>query len=242
MARAADDDPFRDEYAAIEFRLDGGLMSLAFFVLQLATPYLARWQPWRPRRIWLWPLVSPGVIFVLAVLGVLCALWGRRRAKGSAAARIGLLLNGIVFAILLLWGLLMMFIVRGGRNNVSLDWPRPPERHAAFSSLSSINAPERSSAPTNGAAGLEERKGLWPRRGRHSKPGPPDLRVCEQEGAPGGGGCSGRWRLLRAVAVAPGGGGCSGRWHGSKRASVPAKISPQPPSDTDNNDELTAPI
>lgn len=130
VAKTPSDEPFGDEYAAVEFRLDGGLLSLAMFALQLAAPYLVRWQPWRPKRIWLMPMVVPSVIFVLAVLGLLFALWGRRRSKGAAAVRFGLLLNGVVFGILLLWGLLILVIFRAGRSTTYRPVQRPSPRQS----------------------------------------------------------------------------------------------------------------
>ncbi len=142
MTKASDDEPFGDEYAAVEFRLDGGLLSLAMFALQLAAPYIVRWQPWRPKKIWWMPMVVPSVIFVLAVLGLLFALWGRRRSKKATTVRFGLLLNGVVFVILLLWGLLMLIIFGAGRSTTY----RPVQRSSLQHSTSYLVSDERLTA------------------------------------------------------------------------------------------------
>lgn len=111
-----------NEYAAIDLRLNGGVLSLSLFGLQLVTPYLVKLQPWRPTKIWLWPLVTPGALFILASLGLLCGLWARRRSKKSAAVRLGVLLNAVVFGILLLWGLVIFLIITSDRSTLF----RPP--------------------------------------------------------------------------------------------------------------------
>lgn len=119
-----DDELFDDEYSAISLRFDGGLASLALFLLQWVTPYLVRQQPWRPERIWLWPLVTPTALFILSFLGLLCGLYGRRRSKRASAPRFGVLLNGAVFGILLLWGALILLIVASGRSTVFKPQPK----------------------------------------------------------------------------------------------------------------------
>lgn len=145
MSRSASDELFDDEYGAIHFHLSGGVLSLLLFVLQLGAPYLVRFQPWRPQRIWLWPLVTPGVLFVLSLLGLLAALWGRRQSKKGAAVRYGLLLNGAVFGILLLWGLVIVLIVTAGRSTVFKPVPRPntPQRPTPTSRLSTSELVEQ---------------------------------------------------------------------------------------------------
>lgn len=145
MSRSASDELFDDEYGAISFNLNGGLLSLLLFALQMAAPYLVRFQPWRPQRIWLWPMVTPGVLFVLSFLGLLAALWGRRQSKKAAAARYGLLLNGAVFGILLLWGLLIVLIITVGRSTVFKPVPQPtrPQRSPQTSRLSTSELVEQ---------------------------------------------------------------------------------------------------
>ena len=145
MSRSTSDELFDDEYGAISFSLNGGMLSLLLFALQIVAPYLVRFQPWRPQRIWLWPLVTPGVLFVLALLGLLAAWWGRRQSKKGVAARYGMLLNGAVFGILLLWALVIVLIVSVGRSTVfkPVSQPTRPQRPPQTSHLSTSELVEQ---------------------------------------------------------------------------------------------------
>ena len=125
MTRIAQDELFDDEYGAISLRVNGGMLSILLFVVQLFAPYVVRLQPWRPEKFWLWPMVTPLVIFVLATFGLLAAWGSRRRGQASSATRFGLLLNGVVFGILLLWGLLIFMIVSAGRSTVFRPTSQP---------------------------------------------------------------------------------------------------------------------
>lgn len=113
MARHFTDESLGGEYEVVSFRLSWSALSLFCFALVLPAPYLIRLQPWRPREIWLWPLIPPLVIGVLALAGLLCGLLGLRFSENKGSARWGLLLNGAVFGLILLLYVVMRLIMAG---------------------------------------------------------------------------------------------------------------------------------
>ena len=103
-----------DPYDVVSLRPTWSGLSLFFLFLQLPMPYLISALPWRPNPIWLWPLIKPAAHFGLSILGFVCGLLGWR-SGGRGSARLGVLLNGVVLALMGLWVLGMMWIVAGRR-------------------------------------------------------------------------------------------------------------------------------
>ena len=108
-------DSVSDEYQPVSLRIGWGYLSLLLFVLELVSPFLLRMQSWRPDPLWLWPLVPPAVLLVLSVLGTLSGLLGLKYSPDKGSAKLGLLLNGVVFACFLVVVGAMFVIITGRR-------------------------------------------------------------------------------------------------------------------------------
>lgn len=102
-----------DDYEVISLSPNWVMVSLACFLLTLPAEYLLQFLPWRPRRIWLWPLIPPLVIFGLSVLGLLTGAIGLWTSEKKGMAKVALLLNGVVVAIVLGMAAIWFYIVSG---------------------------------------------------------------------------------------------------------------------------------
>jgi hypothetical protein len=108
----ADADPIGGEYAVVPLRLSWAALSLLFFLLTLPAKSLLQLQPWRPEKIWMWPLVPPLVIAGLSILGLVAGLLGLKLSGSRGLAKAGVLLNGVVLGCVVLVALGMMAILR----------------------------------------------------------------------------------------------------------------------------------
>lgn len=90
-----------DDYEVVSFEMRWPSLSILLFLLTLATDELVELQPWRPQRIWLWPLIPPLVIAGLSFLGLVCGWIGLKVSAKKRLARTGMFLNAIVLSIVL---------------------------------------------------------------------------------------------------------------------------------------------
>lgn len=111
MAKQDRDEGLGGPYDTVAFEPTWSGLSFCLFLLTLPTPYLVRLQPWRPKEIWMWPLITPMVIGILSLLGVVAGLLGLRFSENKSLARWSLLLNGIVVGFIFLIWVVMRLIV-----------------------------------------------------------------------------------------------------------------------------------
>ncbi len=102
-----------DDYEVVSLKLNWALVSLACFLLTLPAEYLLQFLPWRPRRIWLWPLIPPLVIFGLSTVGLLAGLVGLVTSDRKGLPKVAILLNGVVVLIVLVMAAVWFYIVSG---------------------------------------------------------------------------------------------------------------------------------
>jgi hypothetical protein len=110
---AARSDQPDDAYAPLEATDVVPLLSYLFFSGSLVAKPISKLLPEAWRR-YPWGLVAPSAIAAgLALLGLLLALWSLRRAPARRGlARIGVFLNGVVFALTSLAAIGVLFILR----------------------------------------------------------------------------------------------------------------------------------
>jgi hypothetical protein len=111
--RAVRSDSSDDAYAPLEVSDVVPLLSYLCFSGSLVAKPLSRLLPETLRR-YPWGLLSPAAIAAgLALVGMLLALWSLRGAPARRGlGRIGVFLNGVVFALTSLAVLALMFILR----------------------------------------------------------------------------------------------------------------------------------
>ena len=102
-----------DDYEVVSLKISWATVSLGCFLLTLPTEYLLQFLPWRPRRIWLWPLVPPLVILGLSTVGFLTGWIGLKFSARKGVAKAAMLLNGVVLAIVLAIAAAWFYIVAG---------------------------------------------------------------------------------------------------------------------------------
>ncbi len=102
-----------DDYQVISLKVSWASLSILFFLLTLPADYLLQFLPWRPRRIWLWPLIPPLVYFGLSVLGFFSGWVGLKFSARRGLAKAGIFLNGVVLAIVLAVAAVWFYIVTG---------------------------------------------------------------------------------------------------------------------------------
>ncbi len=102
-----------DDYEVVSLGLSWAAVSVACFLLTLPAEYLLQFLPWRPRRIWLWPLIPPLVILGLSTIGFLTGWIGLVRSEKKGLPRIAMLLNGVVVVIVLVMAGAWYYIVSG---------------------------------------------------------------------------------------------------------------------------------
>lgn len=100
------------EYETVSLGLSWGGVSIAFFLLTLASPYLMRYLPWDPPQPWTAPLLWIPVVLASSLIGLLAGGLGYWRSKHNSKAKLGLALNGLVFGLLLLATALILLILR----------------------------------------------------------------------------------------------------------------------------------
>ncbi|MEM7351117.1 MAG: hypothetical protein AAF657_09950 [Acidobacteriota bacterium] len=88
-------------YDVISFQVHWASLSIVLFLLALPAKYLLGFLPWRPERIWLWPLIPPLVILGLSTLGLFSGWMGYKFTDHQGMAKAGMFLNGTVLAIVL---------------------------------------------------------------------------------------------------------------------------------------------
>ena len=101
------------DYEVISLKISWAGLSILCFLLTLPARDLLRLLPWRPERIWLWPLIPPLVILGLSCLGFLCGAIGWRFSERRGLAKTGMFLNGTVMAIVLAIAALWFYIAVG---------------------------------------------------------------------------------------------------------------------------------
>ena len=111
--RAVRPDSPDDAYAPLEASDVIPLLSYLFFSGSLVAKPISRLLPEALRR-YPWGLLAPAAIAAcLALVGLLLALWSVRRAPARRGlARIGVFLNGVVFALTSLAAIGILFILR----------------------------------------------------------------------------------------------------------------------------------
>jgi len=111
---AARTDPPDEAYAPLEAPDVVPLLSFLCFSASLAAKPISRLLP-TPLRRYPWGLMAPAAIAaLLALLGLMRALWSSRRARGRRGlARIGVFLNAVVLGLTGLAVLGIFFILRG---------------------------------------------------------------------------------------------------------------------------------
>ncbi len=102
-----------DDYQVISLKISWASLSIFFFLLTLPADYLLQFLPWRPRRIWMWPLVPPLAYFGLSALGFLAGWIGLKFSDRRGLAKAGMFLNGVVLAIVLAMAAVWYTIVAG---------------------------------------------------------------------------------------------------------------------------------
>ncbi|MCP3956221.1 MAG: hypothetical protein GY719_00015 [bacterium] len=102
-----------EDYEVISLGISWASLSILLFLLTLPANYLLPFLPWRPQRIWLWPLVPPLVILGLSFLGTVSGWLGLRFSEARGVAKAGLFLNGVVLAIVLVIAAAWIYIVSG---------------------------------------------------------------------------------------------------------------------------------
>lgn len=111
MARKGTQAALDDDYEVISLKISWASLSILLFLLTLPARDLLQFLPWRPQRIWTWPLVPPLVILALSTLGLLSGLLGLRWSAHKGVAKTGMFLNGTVLAIVLAMAAVWFYIV-----------------------------------------------------------------------------------------------------------------------------------
>ena len=102
---------YEDGYEVVSFRISWSNLSIVLFVFTLLSPYLSRFLalPWigyfPPRLVWV------PVVFGVSILGILCGWLGHRFSTSKSLAKMGMVLNGIVLSLMLLFALAMTLIL-----------------------------------------------------------------------------------------------------------------------------------
>lgn len=99
-----------NEYDVVRLRPSWGVLSLLTVPLMLSAHLVLRYLPWRPQRIWTWPLVYVLVVLGLAAVGLAAGLLGMRYSPRKTAARFGALINGAILALTVLTFLGMVYV------------------------------------------------------------------------------------------------------------------------------------
>ncbi len=102
-----------EDYEVISLKISWAVLSILFFLLTLPARDLLQLLPWRPQRIWIWPLIPPLVIFGLSLTGLLSGLLGLKFSAHKGIARAGMFLNGVVLAIFFAIAAVWFYIVAG---------------------------------------------------------------------------------------------------------------------------------
>ncbi len=101
------------DYEVISLKISWAVLSILFFLLTLPARDLLQLLPWRPQRIWIWPLIPPLVILGLSLLGFFAGLLGLKFSANKGIAKTGVFLNGVVAAIILAIAAAWFYIVAG---------------------------------------------------------------------------------------------------------------------------------
>ncbi len=100
-----------NDYEVIQLKISWATLSILLFLLTLPARDLLQYLPWRPQRIWTWPLIPPLVILGLSFLGFLSGLLGLKWSTHKGVAKTGMFLNGTVLAIVLAMAAVWFYIV-----------------------------------------------------------------------------------------------------------------------------------
>lgn len=93
-------EPTAGEYGTLSLPHAWHVLSLLFFLAALCARFLTAMVPRELiRGIIYGPVLTALAVPLLATIGVVCALVGLRNAEARGAARVALLLNGIVLAL-----------------------------------------------------------------------------------------------------------------------------------------------
>lgn len=98
------------EYDIVRLRPSWGALSLVTIPLMLSAHLILRYLPWRPQRVWMWPLVYVLVVLGLAAAGLTAGLLGMKYSPQKTSARFGALINGAILALTVLTFLVMVYI------------------------------------------------------------------------------------------------------------------------------------
>lgn len=99
-----------DEYDVVHMRPSWGGLSILTVPLMLSAHLVLRYLPWRPQRIWMWPLVYVLVVLGLAAVGLGAGLLGMKYSRHKTAARFGALINGAILALTVLAFAAMIYV------------------------------------------------------------------------------------------------------------------------------------
>ena len=102
-----------DDYEVIPVKISWASLSILCFLLTLPARYLLQFLPWRPQRIWMWPLVPPLVILGLSLVGFAAGWIGFYFSASRGVAKTGMFLNGVVLTIVLAIAAAWFYIVSG---------------------------------------------------------------------------------------------------------------------------------
>ena len=102
-----------DDYEVIPIKISWASLSVFCFLLTLPARYLLQFLPWRPQRIWMWPLIPPLVILGLSTVGFAAGWIGLYFSSSRGVAKTGMFLNGVVLAIVLAVAAVWFYIVSG---------------------------------------------------------------------------------------------------------------------------------
>ncbi len=111
MAGKSGPDMPDNDYEVIQLKISWATLSILLFLLTLPARDLLQYLPWRPQRIWTWPLIPPLVILGLSFLGFLSGLVGLKWSAHKGVAKTGMFLNGAVLAIILAMAAVWFYIV-----------------------------------------------------------------------------------------------------------------------------------
>lgn len=93
-------EPIAGEYGTLSLPHAWHVLSLLFFLAALCARFLTALVPRELIRGVIYrPVLTAMAVPLLAAIGVLCALIGLRNAEARGAARVALLLNGIVLVL-----------------------------------------------------------------------------------------------------------------------------------------------
>jgi hypothetical protein len=114
-----------DEYAPLDMRPGWHQLSILLLLGALGSRYLVRLFPLQGLPFW-YRIMVPGLAsLVLAMLGLLFGLLGRRAERGARLARWGVWLNAVVIVLSLLLAAAFFWILPGDPGPTSLP-PRGP--------------------------------------------------------------------------------------------------------------------